>query len=88
MLAEAKKLSEKSDRTDKENDRLKNLLAEIDHQVRLGRVLGYFDSQRAEKMLAELEQIRKRTQGGKSGEGFFDYIKELFEEWAKEWSDK
>ncbi len=86
MLAEAEKLAEKPNRSDKENKRLEELLKEVEHQIRLGRVLGYLDPDRAEKMLHEAKQIRNRTQGGKSGKGFFDRIKELFRNWGI-WSD-
>ncbi len=86
MLAEAESLAEKKARTAEENERLEKLLAETEHQVSLGRVLGYMDKKRAGAMLDELQRIRERTAGGKSGKGFFTQIKELFSGW-EDWED-
>lgn len=79
MLNEAQELSEKSDRTDEENDRLKELLEEVRSQVEFGRELGYFTEENSDDIQEELEQIEEKTKSGKSGQGFFEKIKELFD---------
>lgn len=79
MLKEAQELSEKSDRTDEENDRLKELLEEVRAQVKFGRELGYFTEENSDDIQEELEQIEEKTKSGKSGLGFFEKIKGFFD---------
>lgn len=79
MLKEAQELSEKSDRSDEESDRLKELLEEVRSQVKFGRELGYFTEESSVDIHEELEQIEEKTESGKSGLGFFEKIKGLFD---------
>ncbi|GIX00617.1 MAG: hypothetical protein KatS3mg111_3949 [Pirellulaceae bacterium] len=84
LLEEAETLAEKTDRSPEENERLEKLLAETEHQIALGRALGYLDAERTKDLRSELKQIREKTSGGQAGKGFFDRINALFENWG-EW---
>ena len=78
ILKEAEELSNKSDRGVEENQRLANLLDAADVESKLGRALGYFSVEDMDVFYEELAEIRKKTSDGKSGEGFFDKIRDYF----------
>ena len=75
-LAAAEKLAEKSDRTEDENIELRNHLASAERSARLAKALGYGTKADFKTYFEEIESLRKRTSDGKSGNGFFDKIKE------------
>jgi len=79
MLEEAQELSEKSDRSEEENERLSELLEEVRYQVEFGQELGYFTEKQADSILEELKQVEGKTSAGKSGKGFFAKLKGLFD---------
>ena len=78
LIAEAAKLSEKADRTDKENARLAKLLDALDAEIALGKALEYDTAEVFEAFEEQMKDIRKKTKNGGSGEGFFTRLKEMF----------
>lgn len=76
MLKEAEKLAEKEDRNDEENDKLSDLLEEARTQLKMAELLGYGDEESFKSSYKQLDAITKKTEGGKSGKGFFDKIKQ------------
>ncbi len=78
LIGEAAKLSEKADRTDKENARLAKLLDALDVEIALGKALEYDTAEVFEAFEDQMKDIRKKTKNGGSGEGFFTRLKEMF----------
>lgn len=76
MLKSAEKLAEKKDRTDKDNETLADLLKGAREQLKLAQLLGYGDKKAYKPMYEQIEQIEKKSEGGKSGKGWFDKIKQ------------
>ncbi|MBA3963573.1 MAG: YfdX family protein [Chthoniobacterales bacterium] len=76
MLGEAEKLSEKSGRNADENKKLHELVEDARHELHLGEVLGYGTKDDYKVLYGQLDDIQKKTEAGKSGQGFFDKIKE------------
>jgi hypothetical protein len=79
ILDDADKLAEKSGRSQDENKKLHDQIEAARQQLKLGQVLGYGSKEAYKPLYDELDKIEKKTQGGKSGEGFFDQIQELLE---------
>lgn len=80
LLKEAEKLAEKSNRSEKENESLSNQLSEARKQVRLAEVLGYGKKKTYKPIYEQIDQIEKKSRGGKSGRGWFDNIKKKVSE--------
>jgi hypothetical protein len=80
LLKEAEKLAEKSSRSEKDNESLSNQLSEARKQVRLAEVLGYGQKKTYKPIYEQLDQIEKKSRGGKSGRGWFDNIKKKVSE--------
>ncbi len=78
LIDEARKLSEKPDRSDEENARLGALLDAIEAQVAKGEALEYGGAGAFDDIRAELEVVRAATSDGGSGEGLLDKLKALF----------
>ena len=76
ILAEAEKLAEKSTRTDDENKKLHDQVEAARNELKLGEVLGYGTKDDYKPLYTQLDDIQKKTEGGKSGKGFFDTIKD------------
>lgn len=76
MLKNAEKLAEQKDRTDEDNETLANLLKGAREQLKLAQLLGYGDKKAYKPMYEQIEQIEKKSEGGKSGKGWFDKIKQ------------
>lgn len=76
MLAEADKLAAKSNRKDDENKRLHSLIEAARLQLQLGEALGYGNAASYKPLYSQLDDLQKKTEGGKSGKGFFDRIQE------------
>lgn len=76
LLALAEELTEKSDRTDAENEELSDTLAAVRHQLEMAELLGYGDHDDYKPLHAELNDIEKKIEEGASGEGFFDKMKD------------
>lgn len=74
LLAQAQTLAEKSDRSEAENEQLEKHLADARKELRFAQALGYGSERDFENLHAELDLIKKRTDDGKSGKGFFAEI--------------
>jgi hypothetical protein len=74
MLKEADQLASTPNRTQEQNDRLNTLLDAARGQIQLAEALGYGSKDEFKPLYSQLDEIRSKTQGGKSGRGFFDRI--------------
>ena len=80
ILEDAEELAEKKDRSEKENNELSSLLQEARSQLEIAELLGYGDAKAFKPMYDQIDIIVKKTEDGKSGEGFFDKIKQKISE--------
>ncbi|MDD5580151.1 MAG: YfdX family protein [Methylobacter sp.] len=76
LLKKAEALAENRKRTDKESKELTTFIADARTQLDLAKALGYGDKKIHKNIAAQIDEIDKRTKGGKSGHGFFDKIKQ------------
>lgn len=76
LLKNAEALAENEKRTDKDNETLSKQLEEARKQLKMAELLGYGDKKSFKSMYEQLDQIEKKTAGGKSGKGWFDKIKQ------------
>lgn len=76
LLNNAEALAENEKRTDKDNETLTKQLEEARKQLKMAELLGYGDKKSFKSMYEQLDQIEKKTAGGKSGKGWFDKIKQ------------
>ncbi len=84
LIDDAKKLSEKADRTEDENTKLMALLDAIDHEIARGEALEYGGKDAFKPLRDEMKEIRKKVGNGGSGKGFFDKLKSLFQGLGKD----
>lgn len=75
LLTQAEKLAEQKNRAEKDNEILAQLLASAREQLELAEALGYGKKSSFKQMYEQIEQIEKKSAGGKSGTGWFDSIK-------------
>ncbi len=75
LLIKAEELSKKDDRSPEENTKLETILNEVRKQLEMAELLGYGNKESYEPMYAQLDEIETKTSGGKSGEGWFERIK-------------
>ena len=80
LLGEAEELAENDERTIKQNEDLAGMLDAARTQVKLAQALGYGEKRQFKPMLEDIKTIEEKTQGGKSGWGFFDTIKKKIAE--------
>jgi len=76
MLIEAEKLAENEKRSDKDNKSLSDLLENARVQLEIAAALGYGDKKEYKTFYKQIEEIQKKTDDGKSGQGFFDKVKQ------------
>ncbi|CAA9889220.1 conserved hypothetical protein [Candidatus Methylobacter favarea] len=76
LLENAEALAENKKRTDKENKELATFLNDAGTQLEIARALGYGDKKVHKNLADQINDIEKRTKGGKSGHGFFDKIRQ------------
>jgi hypothetical protein len=79
MIAEADKLAAKNNRSEDENNRLRNLIEGARSQIQLAEALGYGSSRDYKPLYAEVDEVEKETAGGKSGKGLFDKLTKSLE---------
>ena len=77
LLEEAEGLAENADRSKEENKRLGGLLEDARTELEFAQALGYGSKEDFSNLFEQLDEIEKKTEGGKSGSGFFDDIKEF-----------
>jgi len=80
LLKQAEMLTEKKNRSPKENNKLNSLLSQAKKQLKMAQVLGYGEKKDYERFYAQIENIRKKTQHNRYGKGFFDEIKKSLTE--------
>ena len=78
LIDEARKLSEKADRSADENARLATLLDALDVEIAKGEALEYGGEGGFDDIRAEMLVIRDKVSDGGAGSGFFDRLKALF----------
>lgn len=75
LLEQAEKLAEKTDRNEEENKRLADLLKNTRIKLEFAQALGYGSKKDFKNLYEQLDEIKDKTKGGKSGSGFFTKIK-------------
>lgn len=80
QLKEAEKLTENKERSDEENKKLTELLNKARKQIEIAEILGYGDKDSLQPMYEQLKEITKKTEGGKSGTGFYEKLKKMVAE--------
>jgi hypothetical protein len=75
LLEQADKLAGKKDRTADEEKRLTELIDLAQKEIALAAALGYGSADDFETFNDQIALVKKLTEGGKSGVGFFDKIK-------------
>jgi len=83
MLASADELAEQENRTDDDNEKLANLIENARYQLKMAEALGYGDDSDYKGFYEQLDLIERKTEGGKSGKGFFDDIQGSIEKLKK-----
>lgn len=83
LLKEAETLAEKADRKEDDNKRLTELLTAAHNNLEFAEVLGYGTKKDFKDLYAQLDEIKDKTSGGKSGSGFFAKIKSSLSELVK-----
>lgn len=76
MLARAEELAETEERSEEEAEELTRLLDGARYQLEFADALGYGEEDDYRTFYHQLDQIEEKTSDGKSGEGFFDKIRE------------
>lgn len=79
LLKEAKKLSEKKDRSTDESKKMDGYLAKARTELEFAQALGYGTKKDFKDLYGELDVIKKKTTAGKSGIGFFNEIEASLE---------
>ena len=80
MLAAAKTLSENMERSDEDNKMLERLLKGARVQLKLAEALGYGNKKLFKPLYKEIDEIEKKTAGGKGGKGWFDSLEKKLDE--------
>ncbi|MBF0415390.1 MAG: YfdX family protein [Magnetococcales bacterium] len=75
LLVKAEELTKKEKRSKEENERLEMILTEIRNQLEIAELLGYGDKDSFKSLYVQLNDIKEKTSGGKSGEKWYDLIK-------------
>ena len=76
MLAAAEKLAEKKSRSDEDSKQLDQLLKAADEELKMAEVLGYGTRKDFEPLHKQIDEIKEKASGGKSGKGWFDKLKQ------------
>lgn len=75
LLSESEKLAEKKNRSKDENKRLNTLMDDARKELQFAEELGYGQKEDFKNLYAQLDDILKKTEGGKSGSGWFNDMK-------------
>lgn len=76
LVTEAEALAKKKKRTKDENKALADALKEVRHQLQLAEALGYGDKSAFGPVYDQIKALEEKVAGGKSGEGWFDKLKQ------------
>lgn len=74
-LKEAEQLAQKASRTADEEKKLADLLRFSSEEVARAAALGYGSKDEHKTFQKEIKELRKKTEGGKSGSGWFEGVK-------------
>jgi hypothetical protein len=83
ILKEAETLAEKAGRSEEENKHLADLLKDAHTKLKFAEALGYGSKKDFKNLYEQLDQINDKTEGGKSGTGFFAKIKGYLKDTVK-----
>jgi hypothetical protein len=83
LLQEAEKLAQTKKRDDKQIKELDSFLKEASYQLEMAELLGYGTKDQFEEIYKQIDIIKSKTQGNKSGKGWFDTIKEKISKLTK-----
>ncbi|AHI98736.1 hypothetical protein VagYM19_22940 [Vibrio alginolyticus] len=75
LLKDAEELSEKKERTEGDNENLESIFTEIQTQLEMAELLGYGKKSDFKTINEELEKIKRKLDGNKSGTGWYDKVK-------------
>jgi hypothetical protein len=75
LLNESEKLAEKKNRSKDENKRLNTLMDDARKELQFAEELGYGQKEDFKNLYAQLDDVLKKTEGGKSGSGWFNDVK-------------
>ncbi|HEX8609906.1 MAG TPA: YfdX family protein [Telluria sp.] len=81
QIKAAQTLAEKANRSKEENDKLAQHIAAAREQLQIAESLGYGDKKDYKPMYQQIEELQKKTAGGKSGVGWFDRIRQQLAAW-------
>jgi len=75
LLKDAEELSEKKERSEGDNENLESIFTEIQTQLEMAELLGYGKKSDFKTINEELEKIKRKLDGNKSGTGWYDKVK-------------
>ncbi|NHZ79773.1 ubiquinol-cytochrome c reductase iron-sulfur subunit [Massilia sp. CCM 8695] len=81
QIKAAQALAEKANRSKDENDKLAQSIAAARDQLNIAELLGYGDKKDYKPMYQQIDDIEKKTAGGKWGKGWFEKIRQQLAEW-------
>ncbi|WP_166869934.1 YfdX family protein [Massilia mucilaginosa] len=81
QIKAAQALSEKANRSKEDNLKLAQSIAAARDPLRIAELLGYGDKKDYKPMYQQLDELEKKTAGGKSGIGWFDKIRQQLGAW-------
>lgn len=82
-LQKADEIAKMKTRSADQNKKLSDLLNRADQEIKVAEALGYGKKEDFNSFHKQIETIRQKTAGGKSGIGFFDQIKAYMESMTK-----
>lgn len=78
----AQGLAGKSNRSKEENDRLSHAIQDAREQLQVAELLGYGEKSDYRPMYQQIDDIERKSAGGKSGTGWFEQIKKQLARWG------
>ncbi|ATQ77731.1 hypothetical protein CR152_26920 [Massilia violaceinigra] len=81
QIKTAQALAEKANRSKEENDKLAQSIAAARDQLKIAELLGYGDKKDYKPMYQQIDELEKKTAGGKSGMGWFEKIRQQLAAW-------
>ncbi|MDQ1832117.1 YfdX family protein [Massilia scottii] len=81
QIKAAQALAEKANRSKEENDKLAQSVAAARDQLKIAELLGYGDKKDYKPMYQQIDELDKKTAGGKSGMGWFEKLKQQLAAW-------
>lgn len=82
QIKAAQALAEKKNRSKEDEDKLAQYLEAARVQLQIGEALGYGERKDYKPMYAQIDDIARKTAGGKTGLGWFDKIKRQLAQWS------